>query len=175
VTVISITPLKLDYRQPLYKSFVDHEDVDSMFVFCAITPLSGDTRQLHVNHPKRHLLFIIHTFVHTSVCFLFFVCSVFPSWFFLWLHEEVLTLLFFLHHENGDSSILMKDILIIHMTVDYIMSVVCYCNSGLPWKTAFPISFSISVFVSEIRIWWNDISQYTYHVENMEIIVNFIT
>ncbi len=171
--VISITPLKLGYHQPLYKSFVDHEDVHSMFFFCAITPLSGDTRQLHVNHPKRYLLLIIHTFVHTSVCFLFVLS--FLVWFFLWLHEEVLTLLFFLHHENGGFSILMRDILIIHMTVDYIMSVVCYCNSGSPWKTAFPISLSISVVVSEIRIWWNDISQYAYHVENMEIMVNFIT
>jgi hypothetical protein len=32
-------------------------------------------------------------------------------WFFLWLPEEVLTLLFLLHRENGDFSILMKDIL----------------------------------------------------------------
>ncbi len=31
-------------------------------------------------------------------------------WFFLWLPEEELTLLFLLHRENGDSSILMKDI-----------------------------------------------------------------
>jgi hypothetical protein len=30
-------------------------------------------------------------------------------WFFLWLPEEVLTLLFILHRENGDFSILMKD------------------------------------------------------------------
>jgi hypothetical protein len=41
-------------------------------------------------------------------CFLF--VSVFPCWFFLWLPEEELTLLFLLHHENGDFSILMKDI-----------------------------------------------------------------
>jgi hypothetical protein len=33
-------------------------------------------------------------------------------WFFLWLPEEVLALLFLLHHENGDFSILMKDILL---------------------------------------------------------------
>jgi hypothetical protein len=33
-------------------------------------------------------------------------------WFFLWLPEEVLTLLFLLHRENGDFSILMKDILL---------------------------------------------------------------
>jgi hypothetical protein len=31
-------------------------------------------------------------------------------WFFLWLPEEVLALLFLLHRENGDFSILMKDI-----------------------------------------------------------------
>jgi hypothetical protein len=41
-------------------------------------------------------------------CFLFLLS--FLVWFFLWLPEEVLTLLFFLHHENGDLSILMKDI-----------------------------------------------------------------
>jgi hypothetical protein len=32
-------------------------------------------------------------------------------WFFLWLPEEVLALLFLLHGENGDFSILMKDIM----------------------------------------------------------------
>jgi hypothetical protein len=49
-------------------------------------------------------------FVHTSVCFLFlFVLPPLVS-FFLWLPEEVLTLLFRLHCENGDFSILMKDI-----------------------------------------------------------------
>jgi hypothetical protein len=50
------------------------------------------------------LLFIL-------VCvFLFFVCFLSPLvWSFLWLPEEVLTLLFPLHHENGDFSILMKD------------------------------------------------------------------
>ncbi len=31
-------------------------------------------------------------------------------WFFLWLPEEVLTVLFLLHCENGDFSIIMKDI-----------------------------------------------------------------
>jgi hypothetical protein len=42
---------------------------------------------------------------------LFFVCFLSPLvWFFLWLPEEVLTLLFLLHRENGDFSILMKDI-----------------------------------------------------------------
>jgi hypothetical protein len=44
-------------------------------------------------------------------CF-FFLSSL--VWFFLWLPEEVLTLLFLLHCENGDFSILMKDI-----TTDY--------------------------------------------------------
>ncbi len=55
------------------------------------------------------------TFVHTGLCFLFFVFFLFLSslvWFFLWLPEEELTLLFLLHPENGDFSILMKDILI---------------------------------------------------------------
>jgi hypothetical protein len=33
-------------------------------------------------------------------------------WFFLWLPEEVLALLFLLHHENGDFSILMKDMIL---------------------------------------------------------------
>ncbi len=52
------------------------------------------------------------TFVHTGICFSFFVCVLSPLvWFFLWLPEEVLALLFLLHCENGDFSILMKDIL----------------------------------------------------------------
>jgi hypothetical protein len=45
-----------------------------------------------------------------------FVFGLFLSslvWFFPWLPEEELTLLFLLHHENGDFSILMKDILLI--------------------------------------------------------------
>jgi hypothetical protein len=47
------------------------------------------------------------------VCvFSFFVCFLSPLvWFFLWLPEEVLTLLFLLQRENGDFSILMKDII----------------------------------------------------------------
>jgi hypothetical protein len=49
------------------------------------------------------------------VCvFWFLFVSVFPCLvivrFFLWLPEEELTLMFLLHHENGDFSILMKDI-----------------------------------------------------------------
>ncbi len=36
--------------------------------------------------------------------------------FFLWLPEEELTLLFLLHRENGDFSILMKDI--VYMFID---------------------------------------------------------
>ncbi len=44
------------------------------------------------------------------VCvFCFFFVLPFLLWFFLWLPEEVLTLLYFLHHENGDFSILMKN------------------------------------------------------------------
>ncbi len=46
------------------------------------------------------------------MCFFVFVCFLSPLvWFFLWLPEEVLALLFLLHRENGDFSILMKDIL----------------------------------------------------------------
>jgi hypothetical protein len=46
------------------------------------------------------------------VCvFPFLFCFLSPLvWFFLWLPEEVLALLFLLHRENGDFSILMKDI-----------------------------------------------------------------
>jgi hypothetical protein len=41
--------------------------------------------------------------------FVFFLSFLF--WIFVWLLEEVFTLLWvFLHHENGDFSILMKDI-----------------------------------------------------------------
>ncbi len=50
-------------------------------------------------------------------CFLFVLS--FLVWFFLWLPEEVLTLLFFLHHENGDFCILMKDIfLFVYLILD---------------------------------------------------------
>ncbi len=42
--------------------------------------------------------------------FIFRLFSVFTIWFFLWLPEEVLALLFLLLRENGDFSILMKDI-----------------------------------------------------------------
>ncbi len=54
---------------------------------------------------KLALLFI-------PMCFFVF-CFVFLSpliWFFLWLPKEVLALLFLLHRENEDFSILMKDI-----------------------------------------------------------------
>jgi glycopeptide antibiotics resistance protein len=43
-------------------------------------------------------------------CFCLFLSSL--VWFFLWLPEEELTLLFLLHRENGDFSILMKDMLL---------------------------------------------------------------
>jgi hypothetical protein len=41
------------------------------------------------------------------VCVFRFLSPLF--WYFLWLPEEVLALLFLLHCENGDFSILMKD------------------------------------------------------------------
>ncbi len=44
------------------------------------------------------------------MCFSFFVCFLSSLvWFFLWLPEEVLALLFLLHSENGDFYILVKD------------------------------------------------------------------
>jgi hypothetical protein len=46
--------------------------------------------------------------VCVCVCVLFVLS--FLVWFFLWLPEEVLTVLFFLCRENGDFSFLMKDI-----------------------------------------------------------------
>ncbi len=42
------------------------------------------------------------------MCFFVFCFPLFGS---LWLPEEVLALLFLLHRENGDFSILMKDII----------------------------------------------------------------
>jgi len=54
------------------------------------------------------------TFVHTGVCFSLFLCFLSSLvWLFLWLPEEVLALLFLLHRENGDFSILMKDVFLI--------------------------------------------------------------
>jgi hypothetical protein len=44
-------------------------------------------------------VFVFYLFLSSLVCF------------FVWLPEEVLTLLFLLHRENGDFSILMKDTL----------------------------------------------------------------
>ncbi len=64
------------------------------------------------------------SFFVSFVCVFF--CFVFLSplvWFFLWLPEEVLALLFLLHCENGDFSILMKDILCFFCLV--IVIVVC--------------------------------------------------
>ncbi len=49
----------------------------------------------------------------------FMFCFLSPLvWFFLWLPEEVLALLFLLHRENGDFSILMKDISVVLLAVD---------------------------------------------------------
>ncbi len=46
------------------------------------------------------------------VCvFVFYLFLSSLVWFFLWLLEEVSTLLFLLHRENGDFSILIKDTL----------------------------------------------------------------
>ncbi len=51
--------------------------------------------------------------------FRFLFCLFSPLvWFFLWLPEEVLALLFLLHHENGDFSILMKDMSLLLTSVE---------------------------------------------------------
>ncbi len=49
-------------------------------------------------------------FIPVSVFRFLFVFLSPLVWFFLWFPEEVLALLFLLHCENGDFSILMKDI-----------------------------------------------------------------
>ncbi len=54
------------------------------------------------------LLMLFLTSERLSLLLIVQVC-VFIVWFFLWLPEEVLALLFLLHRENGDFSILMKD------------------------------------------------------------------
>ncbi len=54
-------------------------------------------------------------------CF-FFLSSL--VWFFLWLPEQVLTLLFLLHRENGDFSILMK-----HITTDFGIGILAVSES----------------------------------------------
>jgi hypothetical protein len=76
--------------------------------------------------------------------FFFFVCLFLFSlvWFFLWLPEEVLTLLFLLHHENGDFSILMKDIQ--KNKEDYPLKILLKRTRGFLNKEKFP--FGISAF-----------------------------
>ncbi len=78
------------------------------------------------------LLFIL-------VCvFWFLFVLFFLFWFFLWPPEEVLTLLFFLHHENGDFSILMKILSLKYFffaespafQVEYMFSIIVYGVSG---------------------------------------------
>ncbi len=53
-------------------------------------------------------------FIPVCVRFLFVFLSPLV-WFFLWLPEEVFCFLFLLHRENGDFSILMKDIISINL------------------------------------------------------------
>ncbi len=88
-------------------------------------------------------------FLFITVCvFCFVVCFLSPLvGFFLWLPEEVLTLLFLLHHENGDFSILMKDIYYInHSQCQELMQSVG-CNGS--WSLPFMIT--VSHFVSDIH------------------------
>jgi hypothetical protein len=62
--------------------------------------------------------------------FCLFVCFLSPVvWFFLWLPEEVLALLFLLHRENGDFFILMKDI-----GNDILQNISTSGGYCIPWK-----------------------------------------
>jgi hypothetical protein len=66
-------------------------------------------------------------FILVCVCVLFVLS--FLVWFFLWLPEEVLTVLFFLCRENGDFSILMKDILL--YLIDQFLDLLSYLVQDL--------------------------------------------
>ncbi len=63
------------------------------------------------------------------MCVFFLFVLSFLVWFFLWLPEEVLTLLFFLRHENRDFSILMKDILL--YLIDQFLDLLSYLVQDL--------------------------------------------
>ncbi len=78
-------------------------------------------------------------FITTCVFCLFLFSLV---WFFLWLPEDVLTLLFFLHHEYGDFSILMKEIQ--KNKEDYPLKIMLKRTRGFLNKEKFP--FAISAF-----------------------------
>jgi hypothetical protein len=84
-------------------------------------------------------------------CFLF--VSVFPClvlvWFFLWLPEEELTLLFLLQHENGDFSILMKFIISFidrSWWSQWSVMAVRHCHSQWSW-------WSETCYVTLSRLW----------------------
>ncbi len=75
------------------------------------------------------------------VCVFCLFCLV---WFFLWLSEEVLTLLFFLHCDNGDFSILMKYI---------VCSSPCQVSLG---PSAASMWFCwLSLCLSFAAVWWS--------------------
>ena len=77
--------------------------------------------------------------------FRFLFCLLSPLvWFFLWLPEEVLALLFLLHRENGDFSILMKDIIYTHCW-ELMNSVGSHGSSSLP----FVMKVMVCHFVSD--------------------------
>jgi len=82
-------------------------------------------------------------FITTCVFCLFLFSLV---WFFLWLPEDVLTLLFLLHHEHGDFSILMKEIQ--KNKEDYPLKIMLNRTRGFLNKEKFP--FAISAF----RVFW---------------------
>jgi hypothetical protein len=89
------------------QTLLDHLFQDCNFLTKLLTadenPYAPDTTpEVHCN------LKVFEYFVQCLV-----KCFCLPLFgFFLWLPEQVLTLLFLLHRENGDFSILMKDIFV---------------------------------------------------------------
>ncbi len=67
-------------------------------------------------------------------------------WFFLWLPEEVLALLFLLHCENGDFSILMKDIVISVVTL-LVLATTCLSVAGFG---LFPLGLGV---IKALELW----------------------
>jgi hypothetical protein len=94
-------------------------------------------------------------------------------WFFLWLPEEVLALLFLLHHENGDFSILMKDIVSqIISSVDYytlhLATIFLWVDSFyvLSWVFVVPKKFSFALVgcLNETLYWPSFVRFYVHGV-----------
>ncbi len=81
------------------------------------------------------------------MCFLFLFVLSPLVWFFLWLPEEVLTLLFRLHCENGDFSILMKDIYTSIQGYDHINDSLC-----LNWLSPCQLHGELDIVINHILV-----------------------